>query len=1217
MKILSLRLNNLASLADEQVINFEDEPLAHAGLIAITGKTGAGKSTILDAMCLALFDQIPRLKSAEGQLQDASGKSITIKDSSQILRRGTAEGFAEVKFLALDQKRYVARWQVRRARNKVDGNLLVDRSVTALEEGRVLTQKKSECTPTVEKLIGLTFEQFTRAVLLAQSEVGAFLKAKDQERADLLEYLTNSNIFRLVGQVAFEKTKEASDQLNNFKQMIGHIELLSEEQVQQLKSDEADNHQQRAKVEIEQKKLEQAQQWFAKQQDFDTQLTTQKKQLQQLDAKRPQIEQDKTWLEQFEQFQQIRASFNQFAQAQQHIQQANQNLENNQTEFAKIEQDKTRSFEMFNQVEKSLTDRQQQIKKLQPDIEQAQDLDNQRSQFAIAFKEKKTELEQHDSELKTQQSELLQFEQDQAKIEKSLDQANTILKQTEDLDSITLEPKASLEKIDAFLNEQQKLKQLTQDIDNFHVDDSNIADFHVDNFNREKFRQLLNKLSQDIKKQQDQFGELAEFSNIVEQAKQQLQQLQQRSIQASATQRLFSQWQEAQQKKRQLSADLAKHQSALTLLGQNQTSAATESLEAENALEKLQQILAEQRLLHSEHIENLRAQLQPEQACLVCGSTDHPFVDHSDLLNQALNQVQDQQLVDAKQRKAEKLQQFELCKQKYQQCQHQIDSMQTQLLELEKQLKQLQSQLETDLVKIEFHLDLSTGSDVRQQKFDEQFHTLKQQQYDAEQHVNTITAQLVHYQSLKNQIEQNQRIANQLDQLESAESRILQQLPDTWTSSWKNDASNTAKQLKAQIQQRVQVQKEMQIHQQALQELQQKQQSLKDKLQWLNAQIEKLNKELESITTQGQNNRQQFAEIVQKHSAKTYNSANEWLKDLNQDLELLIEQRQLAQKSYQDADLLWQQQQKQRDQIQSALDVYRKQANQAETEKNTWLAQHPHFNEKLIEQCQNANPNELLQRRQHIQQFENDLLLCQNDLEKIAQLQAKHQSSKPALELAQLGNQQHLLNEKLTALNQQFETLRSQLIHHEQQLKNYAKYRSDIEKQQQEANRWSKISDLIGSRDGAKFQRYAQHHHLDILLEYANQQLQPLAPRYELKRIADSLGLAIIDHDMNDEIRPVQSLSGGETFLVSLALALAIANMASGNMKLESLFIDEGFGTLDPSSLHIVMDALDRLQSQGRKVILISHIQEMHERIPVKIHVKAKGSGASEIHVVG
>ena len=91
--------------------------------------------------------------------------------------------------------------------------------------------------------------------------------------------------------------------------------------------------------------------------------------------------------------------------------------------------------------------------------------------------EKKTELEHHTSEFKIQQSELLQLEQNQAKIEKSLDQANTILKQTQDLDSLSLEPKASLEKIDAFLNEQQKFKQLKQDMDNFHVDDSNFTDF--------------------------------------------------------------------------------------------------------------------------------------------------------------------------------------------------------------------------------------------------------------------------------------------------------------------------------------------------------------------------------------------------------------------------------------------------------------------------------------------------------------------------------------------------------------------------------------------------------------------------------------------------------------------------------------------------------------------------------------------------------------------
>ena len=143
----------------------------------------------------------------------------------------------------------------------------------------------------------------------------------------------------------------------------------------------------------------------------------------------------------------------------------------------------------------------------------------------------------------------------------------------------------------------------------------------------------------------------------------------------------------------------------------------------------------------------------------------------------------------------------------------------------------------------------------------------------------------------------------------------------------------------------------------------------------------------------------------------------------------------------------------------------------------------------------------------------------------------------------------------------------------------------------------------------------AQQYNLDILLEYANQQLAMLSQRYTLKRLENSLSLAIIDHDMDGEIRSVASLSGGESFLTALAISLAIANMASGSMKIESLFIDEGFGTLDASSLHMVMNALDQLQSQGRKVVLISHIQEMHERIPVQIQVQPIGSGSSRIEV--
>ena len=101
-------------------------------------------------MCLALYNEIPRLKGATGSLKDAGGQDVSIKDSKNILRRGCVQGFAELEFIALDQKRYTARWEIRRARQKVDGNLKVDRAITCLDDQRVLNQKISECTPLIE-----------------------------------------------------------------------------------------------------------------------------------------------------------------------------------------------------------------------------------------------------------------------------------------------------------------------------------------------------------------------------------------------------------------------------------------------------------------------------------------------------------------------------------------------------------------------------------------------------------------------------------------------------------------------------------------------------------------------------------------------------------------------------------------------------------------------------------------------------------------------------------------------------------------------------------------------------------------------------------------------------------------------------------------------------------------------------------------------------------
>ncbi|HEX5337599.1 MAG TPA: SbcC/MukB-like Walker B domain-containing protein, partial [Gallionella sp.] len=173
-----------------------------------------------------------------------------------------------------------------------------------------------------------------------------------------------------------------------------------------------------------------------------------------------------------------------------------------------------------------------------------------------------------------------------------------------------------------------------------------------------------------------------------------------------------------------------------------------------------------------------------------------------------------------------------------------------------------------------------------------------------------------------------------------------------------------------------------------------------------------------------------------------------------------------------------------------------------------------------------------------------------------------------------------------------------------------------LEKREASSRLWGQLNDLIGSADGKKFRNYAQQFTLDVLLGYANRHLTELARRYRLERIKDTLALMVVDQDMGDEPRSVHSLSGGESFLVSLALALGLASLASNRVRVESLFIDEGFGSLDAETLSVAMDALDGLQAMGRKVGVISHVQEMTERISTKILVQRLAGGKSQVVIV-
>lgn len=163
---------------------------------------------------------------------------------------------------------------------------------------------------------------------------------------------------------------------------------------------------------------------------------------------------------------------------------------------------------------------------------------------------------------------------------------------------------------------------------------------------------------------------------------------------------------------------------------------------------------------------------------------------------------------------------------------------------------------------------------------------------------------------------------------------------------------------------------------------------------------------------------------------------------------------------------------------------------------------------------------------------------------------------------------------------------------------------------------WEEIADAIGG-DGKTLRKIAQCYTLRFLIEHANVEIRKFNSRYELQQVKNSLGIRVVDHDRADDVRDTTSLSGGETFIVSLGLALGLSSLSSRNISFENLFIDEGFGTLDPDTLVTVIDSLAMLQSsQGKKVGVISHTDTMSERITTQIRIIKDGnSGSSHIEI--
>lgn len=236
MRILAIRGEHLASLAAPFEIDLAAGPLAGSGLFAITGETGAGKSTILDALCLALYGEYPRVSvNRRENTPDPSGEAISIHDGRAILRRGAGGGYAEVDFVGQDGERYRVRWEANRARGRANGRLQNEqRALYRLDDGGAVATGKTLVREAVEARTDLTFDQFRRTVLLAQGEFDAFLLAAESERAELLEKITGTEIYAAISIRVHDGTEARRRIVEQLEQRRNDIGLLDDEARQAL-----------------------------------------------------------------------------------------------------------------------------------------------------------------------------------------------------------------------------------------------------------------------------------------------------------------------------------------------------------------------------------------------------------------------------------------------------------------------------------------------------------------------------------------------------------------------------------------------------------------------------------------------------------------------------------------------------------------------------------------------------------------------------------------------------------------------------------------------------------------------------------------------------------------------------------------------------------------------------------------------------------------------
>jgi exonuclease SbcC len=1242
MKIQAIRIQNLASLDGNTEIDFTREPLCSAGIFAITGPTGAGKSTILDALCLALYARTPRYRLAENgiEITDVKGSTIKQDDVRGILRDGTSGGYAEVEFEGVDSQYYRATWSVRRARNKADGNLQAyEMALKNITTDQDIPGKKTELLPEIERLVGLNFEQFTRSVLLAQGDFTAFLKAGKDEKSSLLEKLTGTSIYSEISIKVFEHQREEQQKLRELNVQREGIATLTTEELTALQE-----QRQALKTAIEADEKQIAE--LDKELSWHEQLLKLQESVQSATTQHDRATAAKTGAQSREyQFQQViriqpaRPIVSSLQSTRQQITARSKEVEELSANLDTLKEQQKLSNAALEQATTSLKIREQEEEQAQPLLNTAKALDVQLAEKAEQLKQATDDVTFVRNKETAQNEEAVRIEKALEAIEKEIERLRQWKAKNEPRRPIAEQETLILSKLEDAAGILEKLKNCT---DRIHGAEEDSKKYQQEQQTLERQRTAIQASRQ--YKQIEYQSLQASLSGISLQDMEKEKSSLDRSIAdlVAAT----AHWQLLEYAIAEKDTLLQSLKQTKEELAQNtaKLAAAEKQLEGtKSARSASLKMLEKARLAATESVERLRNQLEPEAPCPVCGSTDHPYATNHPELDHILSELESAHA----QNEAAYTQQLTAHTRLNESCITSgkiIGELEDKIAHDETSLKELESKWSTFGVAEkcdEQALEERTAwlqeqmqqQKAQQQRLQDQIQVYQKQKEQLEDHQTQLAALEKQLGEIENQIKDTERVLKTLreqqkkdtaeqEQIRKSLDDITQNLAvyfasERWLETWQSAPEPFVTHIQefARDWKTNTTQLDEHMHQQSI---------MAEKRKGIQGQLKSIREALQ-VSGQKLLKLQDLNKALSEQRMTLFNGAPVTAVEarlrasFHAAKQALEEQRKKAEKVQSDITRI----QAQQEQLGKDLDGLFKQESALKEQISVWLTEHNQqygtaLTQEVLVSLLAFTQDWIETERAALRAIDDVVMQAKSILEERTKTWTAHSGQRPSERTL----------EALNALRTEAQDLLKQHTQHAHEMdfklkedalnkQRIGTLLQDIEKQAAIFENWAKLNELIGSADGKKFRQIAQEYTLDVLLIYANIHLEVLSKRYVLQRIPDSLGLQVIDLDMGDEVRTVYSLSGGESFLVSLALALGLASLSASRMRVESLFIDEGFGSLDPATLNIAMDALERLHNQGRKVGVISHVQEMTERIPVQIKVSKQQSGRSKVEVVG